>query len=86
MKKKMCRWFNRIYAPACCYGSHQCPRNTNDRCEIIPPKKKDVVVKARVTIDNNGEMWASPWCLPEDGVPCTIHIKAADYAKIRGSK
>ena len=47
---------------------------------------KDKVIKARVVIDNNSEVWASPFNMPDDGVPCLITIKAADWKKIKGGR
>jgi len=63
----------------------KCPKNTNSKCEIIPPKPKRVKIKAWVgprslkdfmTDDRMGIMFSN-WhnkshCL--DDIPCTILI------------
>lgn len=53
-----------------------CPKNTNDRCEIIPKKPRMVRVKAWFIIDNGGiEVYQGKWDKNTLGTkPCTILI------------
>jgi hypothetical protein len=56
--------------------------------KIVPAKKPDVVVKAWAWINNLKQSVDcsdfKPWSVRS--IPCTIHIKASDYAKIKGAK
>ena len=52
-------------------------------CEDYKRKPKYVKVKARMVVDKNGEIWASPWNMPDDGYPCTILI---DSKYLKGGK
>jgi hypothetical protein len=57
----------------------------NSRCEIIPAKKKDKVVRAWVRMERGTvDACSVPW--RSDLLRCTITIKAADWAKLKGNK
>ena len=57
-------------------------------CNKIPTKKKDVVVKGWAHIHNDGKMEIFTMNVDRGyySMPVAIHIKAADYARIRGNK
>jgi hypothetical protein len=88
--KKMCPWYKRA---ACSvdsldynyekykYVRHDCPKNVNDKCEIIPRKPKMVKVKARCRFNALQGMWADTW--NTEGIPCTILI---DRKYLKGAK
>lgn len=79
--KKMCKWFGKGSCSVSFgdkgYSKYKkvyrdCPKNVNDKCQITESRYKKI--KARFVIDKNGEIWASPWNMPDDGYPCTILI------------
>ena len=66
------------------YKDTFCPKNTNSKCEIITPKKRDKVVKAWAWI-RNGKVWDAcvrKWSIDHKLIPCAIHIKASDWEKL----
>ena len=94
-KKKMCPWHKRA---ACSvdhteynydkykYIRHACPKNVNDKCEVI---EKDIVIKAWfIRLPKEGLLWEI-FSLKKVGLyryPVDIHIKASDYKKLKGEK
>ena len=94
-KKKMCPWYKRA---ACSvdhteynydkykYVRHDCPKNVNDKCEII---EKDIVIKAWfIRLPKEGLHWEI-FSLKKVGLyryPVALHIKASDYKKLKGKK
>jgi len=89
-KKKMCEYYK--YSPLGGYNTekcmcgYSCPKNTNSKCEIITPKKKDVVIKAwAYKYKDDIKVSRNRPCLSVS-VPCSLHIKASEYAKIKGDK
>jgi len=69
-----------------------CPKNTDDNCNIIPKPAKDVKIKAWVEGDIKGDNFtiythkrnAIRW--HRSMVECEIVITAANWKKIKGGK
>ena len=94
MAKKMCpNWSVTTSGGQMCYGAHiptrPCPKNVNPHtCRVIPAKKKDRVVKGWAWI-RDGKIWDAcvrKWSMTKNLIPCTIRVKAADWAKLKGKK
>lgn len=92
-KKKMCPWYKRAACSVIEYNydkykyvRHDCPKNVNDKCEII---EKDVVIKAWfVRMPKEGTSWEI-FSLKKVGLyryPVDIYIKASDYKKLKRDK
>ena len=70
------------------YARHDCPKGVDKNCNVV---KRDKVIKAHCSgraldcLENGIPCFIGPKLYKGD-VAVTIHIKAADYAKIRGSK
>ena len=83
MKKKMCPSWPIMRSEQDGNYCIKCPPNTNSKCELIPPKKKDVVVKAWASFDEWGRFQTAIYCKSKYcNVPATLHIKAKEYQKI----
>ena len=80
-KKKMCPQFGK--SEDC---PLKCPPGANASCEIVPPvppKEKDVVVRAWAWLSLNGDIGAATVNACGSKVPCTITVKAEDMRKAR---
>lgn len=95
-KKKMCPWYKRA---ACSvdhteynydkykYVRHDCPKNVNDKCEIV---EKDITIKVFTHPDivrtTNPMFWGTFRKSATYSLPATLHIKASDYKKLKRDK
>jgi hypothetical protein len=88
---KMCKFYDNVSGGCYRDGRKNCPVAANSRCEIVPAKPKDVVVKAHCSgraldcLENGIPCFVGPK-LYKDDVSVTIHISAKDYARMKGGQ
>ncbi len=79
----------------CCQAGHKpkngivnnlaCPKNTNNRCELIT-KEKEITVRGYAEIVGKKRLIAYNFNPIGGGVPCKIVMTAANYKRIKGGK
>jgi len=90
-----CKWYDKGCSGAGFKGQLKpklkrgCAKYTDERCNIIKPKDKDHVIRAWVNVGTDksiiGVHWYKENCYCTS-VPCTIHISASQWKKIKGGK